>query len=63
MRSFDHLIDDFGVTAWIATLVIIGAFTLLFKGVDEALQTALIYLIGIIVAAFVGIKSTKKTGE
>jgi hypothetical protein len=57
-----HLKTDFGVTAWIATLVIIGAFVLLFKGVDQSLETALVTLIGAIVSGFAVIKSAKQAG-
>lgn len=56
----NHLWEDFGVTAWIATLVIIGAFALLWKGVSESLETALVAIIGAIVTGFVVIKSAKK---
>ena len=41
-----HLIDDFGVTAWIATLVIIGTFAILFKVADRINPEALVALVG-----------------
>ena len=58
-----HLGDDYGTTAFIATLVIVGAFSLLWKGVSQSLETALIAIIGSIVTAIVVIKSAKKPKE
>ena len=55
-----HLMEDYGTTAFIATLVIVGAYTLLWKGVSQSLETALVAIIGSIVTGFVVIKSAKK---
>ncbi len=54
-----HLMEDYGTTALISTLVIVGAFSLLWKGVDQSLETALVGIISSIVSAVVVIKSAK----
>lgn len=57
----NHLRDDFGVTALLAGIVIIGCFALLWKGVDEATERALLTMIDTIVVGFIVYKATKKT--
>jgi len=54
-----HLVDDFGVTAWIATLVLIGAFTILIVVPEQVVKTMAGQWIGAIVAAFFVLKSAK----
>ena len=41
-----HLIDDFGVTAWVATLIIIGSFSLLLSMSDRLSSDAVVGLVG-----------------
>lgn len=43
---FKHLTDDFGVTAWIATLVLVGSFVLLFRVADKISPEAIVGLVG-----------------
>ena len=58
-----HLKEDWGVSATIATLVIVGAYALLWKGVSTSLETALVGIVSATVTAFVVIKSGKKPKE
>ena len=59
----NHLAEDYGVTAFIATLIIVGSFVLLLKGVDQSLQTLIGSWISAIISAIVVIKATKKPKE
>lgn len=58
----NHLKADFGVTALLAGMVILGCFSLLWKGVGEPLERELILVISNIVGGFIVYKATKKTG-
>lgn len=55
-----HLIDDFGVTALIAVLVVIGSFILLLRGTSQTIETMIGTWMGDIIVAFFVIKSAKK---
>lgn len=54
-----HLTEDFGVTALLAAMVVIGCFALLWKGVDESTERSLLTMIDSIVIGFIVYKATK----
>lgn len=41
-----HLVEDFGVTAWVVTIVLIGSFTILFRVADKISPEAIVGLVG-----------------
>ncbi|MDO8700539.1 MAG: hypothetical protein Q7J56_02685 [Deltaproteobacteria bacterium] len=45
-NPFKHFTDDFGITAWVATLIIIGTFAILFKVADRISPEAIVALVG-----------------
>jgi len=63
----EHLSKDFGVTAFMATLVLVGSFSLLIVGVLKGLIDPVVIValagswVGSIVSAFFVIKSAKNS--
>lgn len=61
------LFQDYGVTAFLSTLVVLGSFFILFRVADKIDPTALLTLVGswvsAIISAIVVIKSAKTKKE
>ncbi len=51
------IVKDFGVTAWIATLIVIGSFVLLIKGVDHDLLAMIGQWVSAVISAVVVLKA------